>query len=70
LQLFSSVSSAEVSSQLQPFLPYLDDLLLLVIGKLQGGTDNPAALGILYVGADLSNNLRITKAVQIVILYL
>lgn len=49
-------------------LPHLDDLLLLLGCLLERGTDEPGALVVLNVGADLANDLGVAVAVQVVVL--
>eukprot|EP00951_Prasinocladus_malaysianus_P026517 scaffold235677_cov36-Prasinocladus_malaysianus.AAC.1 len=49
---------------------YLQDLLLVVRGLLQRLHHKPRALVVLDVRANLADHLRVTKAVQVVVLNL
>jgi len=49
-------------------LPHLDDIALLLAHMLQCCADEPRALVVLDVSANLADHLRIPKAVQVIIL--
>lgn len=66
---FFAVQNSE-RAQDQPSAAHLDDLLLLGCSSLKRLHHQPGAFVVLDVGANLADHLRITIAVQVVVLYL
>ena len=56
------------SGRVQVCASYLNDSSLLGVGAFQRLHDQPGALVVLDVGADLADHLRIAKRVQVVVL--